>query len=71
MSKSPPIDLCEEPLEVSASGGTVFIRGPGNVDLAMTPDAAAETIQRLLAAIAKAQLALRAPSDTRHNQDKI
>jgi hypothetical protein len=49
-------DLCDEPLKVSADGNAVVLLGPRNIHLTMTADAAAESIRRLLAAVARARL---------------
>lgn len=45
----------DEPSEVTANDGEVKIDGPDGVDVALTPDAAAETSDRLLYAAAKAR----------------
>jgi hypothetical protein len=39
--------LHDEPSETSAEDGEVMLDGPGNVSVSMTPDAAAETAERL------------------------
>jgi hypothetical protein len=58
MDEEPPLDdRCDEPLKVEAYHNAVVISGPRNVTLAMTPDAAAASIPRLLAAVARARLA--------------
>lgn len=45
----------DEPSEVVAEGGEVLVDGPDGVAVTLTPDAAAETSQRLLIGAAKAQ----------------
>ena len=40
---------------VGAEGGDVYVDGPDGVSYSMTPDAAADTSDRLLAGAAKAQ----------------
>ena len=45
----------DEPSEVAAEGGEVVVDGPDGVAVTLTPDAAAETSQRLLIGAAKAQ----------------
>jgi hypothetical protein len=45
----------DEPSEVSAEEGEVLVDGPDGVAVTFTPDAAAETSQRLLIGAAKAQ----------------
>ncbi len=45
----------DEPSEVSAEEGEVVVDGPDGVAVSLTPDAAAETSQRLLIGAAKAQ----------------
>jgi hypothetical protein len=44
-----------EPSEVNAEEGEVVVDGPNGVAVTFTPDAAAETSQRLLIGAAKAQ----------------
>lgn len=62
----------DEPSKVEAVNGEVEVIGPGGIVVSLTPDAAAETSDRLLAAAATAQgqlLAeqrLRAERDERH-----
>jgi hypothetical protein len=49
-------DRCyDEPSEVTAEEGEVVVDGPDGVAVSLTPDAAAETSQRLLIGAAKAQ----------------
>jgi hypothetical protein len=50
-----PDETYNEPSKVAATGGEVHVRGPDGVDVALTPDAAAETSDRLLHASAQAQ----------------
>jgi hypothetical protein len=57
MDEEAPDDLCDEPLKVDAYHDAVVIFGPRNVNLAMTADAAAASLPRLILAIAKARLA--------------
>ena len=45
----------DEPSEVDAEDGQVIVDGPDAVAVSLTPDAAAETSQRLLFGAAKAQ----------------
>jgi hypothetical protein len=45
----------DEPSEVVAEDGEVLVDGPDGVAVTLTPDAAAETSQRLLIGAAKAQ----------------
>lgn len=45
----------DEPSNVSAERGEVIVNGPDGVDVSLTPDAAAETSDRLLAAAAQAE----------------
>ncbi len=47
--------LYHEPSTVSAEQGEVQLDGPGGIAIAMTPDAAAETSERLLIGAAQAQ----------------
>ena len=49
--------IYEEPTKVQAIKGDVILDGPDGVDVAMSPEAAAETSDRLLeaAAVANAQ----------------
>lgn len=51
MSKHP---LFDEPSEVSAEQGEVVVDGPDGVAVSLTPDAAAETSDRLLDGAAQA-----------------
>ena len=46
MTEKKPI--YDEPSKVEAAGGSVEVDGPDQVDVAMTPDAAEETSERLL-----------------------
>jgi len=43
-----------EPSDVTAKDGRVFVVGPDHVDVALTPEAAEETSDRLLEGAAKA-----------------
>jgi hypothetical protein len=45
----------DTPSDVTADDGEVHIDGPGGVTVSMTPDAAAETSDRLLADATQAQ----------------
>ena len=45
----------EEPSEIDAAEGVVSVKGPDAVDVKLTPDAAAETSDRLLKGSMKAQ----------------
>ena len=45
----------EEPSDVEAKDGVVSVEGPDAVDVKLTPDAAAETSDRLLSGSMKAQ----------------
>ena len=45
----------DEPSEVGAEEGDVTVKGPDSVDIKLTPDAAAETSDRLLRGSMKAQ----------------
>lgn len=45
----------DEPSEVTAEEGEVMVDGPNGVAVSLTPDAAAETSQRLLFGAAKAR----------------
>ena len=45
----------DEPSEVTAEDGAVLVDGPDGVAVTLTPDAAAETSDRLLIGAAKAQ----------------
>jgi len=45
----------DEPSEVTAEDGTVMVDGPDGVAVALTPEAASETSERLLFGAAKAQ----------------
>jgi hypothetical protein len=44
-----------EPSDVTAGVGSVSVKGPDGVDVAMTPEAAAETSDRLLKAAGDAR----------------
>lgn len=45
----------DDPSEISAEDGEVIVDGPDGVAVTFTPDAAAETSERLLYGAAKAQ----------------
>lgn len=45
----------DEPSEVDAKDGAVFVKGPNEVDVRLTPSAAEETSERLLQAAMKAR----------------
>ena len=45
----------DTPADVSATKGDVSVRGPGGIVYSMTPDAAAETSDRLLNGATQAQ----------------
>ena len=47
-------ELFDEPTEIRAVGGEVELDGPDGVDVAMTPEAAEETADRLFRASAEA-----------------
>jgi hypothetical protein len=47
--------LFDEPSEVEAVAGSVEVEGPDQVDVALTPEAAAETSDRLLRQAFKAR----------------
>lgn len=53
MTEKKPI--FDDPSEVQAVDGTVEVEGPDQVDVAMTPDAAEETSERLLGQSFKAR----------------
>jgi hypothetical protein len=44
-----------EPSEVTPSAGAVAVKGPDGVDVTLTPEAAAETSDRLIEAAAQAR----------------
>ena len=46
--------LHDEPSTVSAENGTVLVEGPAGIAVSLTPNAAAETSDRLLRASAQA-----------------
>ncbi|MEJ7776294.1 MAG: hypothetical protein WKF52_02670 [Sphingomicrobium sp.] len=48
-------EIHDKPGQVDAEAGTVVLKGPGGVDVLMTPDAAEETSERLLEAAMKAR----------------
>jgi hypothetical protein len=48
-------EIHQAPCGVAAEGGDVFVDGPGNIAFAMTPEAAAETSDRLLQGAGQAQ----------------
>ena len=48
-------EVHDVPSAVAAEGGHVFVDGPGNTAYSMSPDAAAETSDRLLTCAAEAQ----------------
>ena len=52
MAKTRPLDT---PSEVTAENGEVLVDGPDGLAYSMTPDAAAETSDRLLKAAAEAR----------------
>jgi hypothetical protein len=56
----------DEATDVSADKGNVVLEGPDGVDVAMTPEAAAETSDRLLDKAAEAQ-GQRVRSDPAHD----
>ena len=45
----------EQPSSVTAEGGDVLVKGPDSVDVALTPEAAEETSNRLLEGSMKAR----------------
>jgi hypothetical protein len=45
----------EEPSKVTAEDGSVEVAGPDNVDVAMTPEAAEETSERLTSEAVRAR----------------
>ena len=47
--------IYHQPSSVSAEEGDVLVRGPDHVDVALTPDAAEETSNRLLEGSMKAR----------------
>ena len=47
-------ELFDEPTEIQAVDGTVELDGPDGVDVAMTPEAAEETADRMFRASAEA-----------------
>lgn len=47
--------IYEQPSDVTAKEGDVLIKGPDHVDVALTPDAAEETSDRLLEGSMKAR----------------
>jgi hypothetical protein len=53
MSRKP--ELFDEPTKVTAIDGEVVLDGPDGVDVKLTPEAAAETSDRLLYAAGKAE----------------
>jgi hypothetical protein len=61
--------LFEDPSEVEAAEGNVEVRGPNDVDIAMTPEAAEETSERLLENAMKAR-GQRHMKDDLHNPRK-
>jgi hypothetical protein len=50
-----PDEIYEEPSKVTVEDGDVHVKGPDGVDVLMTPDAAAETSDRLLEGSVQAQ----------------
>jgi hypothetical protein len=48
-------EIYDEPNKVAAKDGVVKVDGPDSVDVSLTPDAALETSDRLLAGAATAQ----------------
>jgi len=52
---APKSPIYSEPSDVSAVDGVVELDGPDDVDIAMTPDAAEETSDRLSAEAMKAR----------------
>jgi hypothetical protein len=58
----------DTPSEVNAKDGDVHITGPGGVVVSLTPDAAAETSDRLLDGAARAQ---GQRLDTKRRSDEI
>jgi hypothetical protein len=52
---SPKSEVFGEPSEVKAVDGTVEVDGPDGVDVALTPEAAEETSERLLGQAFKAR----------------
>jgi hypothetical protein len=48
-------EIYDEPSQVDAKDGVVSVDGPDGVDINLTPDAALETSDRLLASATKAQ----------------
>lgn len=45
----------DEPSDVDAENGVVRVRGPAEIDIRMTPEAAEETSHRLLTGVLKAR----------------
>ncbi len=66
--KDKPI-VYEEPSEVSAVRGSVQLDGPDSVDVAMTPEAAEETSERLEMQAVKARGQRRMSRMTHRAQD--
>jgi hypothetical protein len=48
-------EIYDEPSNIEAKDGVVSVDGPDGVDVSLTPDAALETSDRLLAGAATAQ----------------
>jgi hypothetical protein len=62
-------ELHDQPSEVSAEQGEVMVDGPDGVAVSLTPEAAAETSQRLLRGAAQArrqQIDQATTADSRH-----
>lgn len=51
----PAKTIYDQPSAVTAKDGDVLVKGPGHVDVALSPDAAEETSDRLLEGSMKAR----------------
>lgn len=67
MNKHPPYD---EPSSVEAVNGAVHVDGPDAVDVALTPEAAEETSERLLGQAFKARGQRRMKNYPHRGQDE-
>ena len=63
------LPVYDEPSDVEAVGGAVEVDGPDSVDVAMTPEAAEETSERLSDQAVKARGQRRLKNYTHRSQD--
>jgi hypothetical protein len=60
----------QEPSEVEAVDGKIEVKGPDQVDVTLTPEAAEETSDRLLGKVFKARGQRRLKNHAHHSRDE-